>query len=371
MKVAIVHDYLNQYGGGEKVVEVLHELYPDAPIFTSIFLPERLPSVFSTFDIRPSFMQKLPFMERHFKKYLLLYPLAIERFDLTGFDLILSSSSAFAKAARAPKGACHICYCYSPMRFAWDLESYINKEQINFFYKLTLPSAVSLLRKWDIKTLDRVDHFIGISQHITKKIKMIYQRDADLIYPPVDFSQFFISSTQENYFLIISRLNAYKRIDIAIDAFNQLSLPLWIIGEGPHGDVLKKRANKNIRFLGEVSQEDLAHYLNRSRAFVFPGEEDFGIAPVEAMASGRPVIAYGRGGALETVLNGVTGIFFKDQTAQSLIEAVHRFMDIEFDSRKIREHVLQFDKGIFKKKVMNYVSEKFELFKINGQRIRP
>ncbi|MFY9270942.1 MAG: glycosyltransferase [Candidatus Manganitrophaceae bacterium] len=363
MKIAIVHDYLNQYGGAEKVVEVLHELYPDAPIFTSIFLPKHLPPHFSTFDIRPSFMQRLPFLDRHFKKYLLLYPSAIERFDLKGFDLVLSSSSAFAKGARPPQGVRHICYCYSPMRFAWDLKTYIEKEQIHSFYKLFLPWTVSRLKNWDIGTLNRVDHFIGISRHIRQKIKMIYQRDADVIYPPVDLSQFFISSTHDDYFLIVSRLNAYKRIDIAIEAFNQLSWPLLIIGKGPQEDTLKKKAKKNVVFLGEVSQRDLPRYLSRCRAFIFPGEEDFGIAPVEAMASGRPVIAYGRGGALETVVDGLTGTFFKRQTTEDLIDAIHRFEKMSFDPQNIRRHAEQFDKEVFKEKIKSYVNEKFQTFR--------
>lgn len=362
MKVAIVHDYLNQYGGAEKVVEVLHGLYPDAPIFTSIFLPQRLPPLFSTLDIRPSFMQKLPFLDRHFKKYLLLYPSAIESFDLSGFDLILSSSSAFAKGARRPQGACHICYCYSPMRFAWDLNGYIQREEISPFYKLILPWAVSRLRRWDIGTLDRVNHFIGISHHIRRKIKENYQRDAEVIYPPVDISQFFISTTHDDYFLIVSRLNAYKRIDVAIDAFNRLSLPLLIAGTGPHEGVLKKMARKNITFLGKVPQKDLPGYLSRCRAFIFPGEEDFGIAPVEAMASGRPVIAYGRGGALETILDGVTGIFFREQTASSLIETIQRFMNLEFDPLKIRQCVLQFETEVFKEKLSAYINRELGRF---------
>lgn len=362
MKIAIVHDYLNQYGGAEKVVEVLHEVFPDAPIFTSIFLPERLPPLFSTLDARPSFIQRFPFLGRHFKKYLLFYPYAIESLDLRGFDLILSSSSAFAKGARAPKGACHICYCYTPMRFVWDKDSYISREEINPFYRLLLPFVLSHLKKWDIKTNERVHYFVGISQHIRNKIKLIYHRDADVIYPPVDLSGFYVSQRQDDYFLIISRLNAYKRIDLVIDAFNLLSLPLLIIGTGPHEEVLKRRSKGNITFLGMVSQEELASYLSRCRGLIFPGEEDFGIAPVEAMASGRPVIAYSKGGARETLLDGVTGLFFNEQTVDSLIEAVNRFNNMEFYTDKIRHHAEQFDKEIFRQKIRNYINEKYDIF---------
>ncbi len=362
MKVAIVHDYLNQYGGAEKVVEALHEVFPDAPVFTSIFLPKRLPPIFSTIDVRPSFMQRLPFLDRHFKKYLPFYPYAIESLDLEGFDLVLSSSSAFAKGACAPEGACHICYCYSPMRFVWDRELYMSQEEFSSFYKLVLPLILSRLEKWDIKAIDRVNYFIGISQHIRKKIKLIYQREADVIYPPVDLSEFYISQRQDDYFMIVSRLNAYKRIDLVIDAFNLLSIPLAIIGTGPHEDALKRRSKKNITFLGMVSQEELAGYLSRCRGLIFPGEEDFGIAPVEAMASGRPVIAFSKGGAKETLLDGVTGLFFNEQTVDSLIEAVNSFNHMEFYADKIRHHAEQFDKEMFKQKIKDYVNEKYDIF---------
>lgn len=363
MKIAIVQDYLNQYGGAERVIEALHEVFPDAPIFTSIFLPENLPAIFSQMDIRPSFMQRLPSLDRHFKKYLLLYPIAIENFDLNGYDVILSSSSAFAKGASVPQGTCHICYCYTPMRFVWETESYLAQEEFNRFYKMILPLALWRLRNWDLKTIDRVHHYIGISRHICRKIGKLYSRQADLIYPPVDLSRFSISEKQDDYFLVVSRLNTYKRIDLVINAFNRLSLPLVIIGTGPHEEKLKNMARKNITFLGRVSDEELAQYLRNCRAFIFPGEEDFGIAPVEAMASGRPVIAYGRGGALETVVDGLTGTFFKRQTTEDLIDAIHRFEKMSFDPQNIRRHAEQFDKEVFKEKIKSYVNEKFQTFR--------
>lgn len=366
MKIAIVHDYLNQYGGAERVIEAFHEVFPDAPIYTSIFLPENLPPVFSRMDIRSSFVQRLPFLSRHFKKYLLLYPIAMERFDLRGYDLILSSSSAFSKGVSVPKGTCHICYCYTPMRFVWDAESYLVQEEFNPFYKVILPLVLWCLRSWDLKTIDRVHHFVGISRHICQKIERLYRRQADLIYPPVDLSRLSLSEKYENYFLVVSRLNAYKRIDLVIDAFNRISLPLVIIGTGPHETKLKRMAKKNITFLGRVSEEMLTRYLSNCRAFIFPGEEDFGIAPVEAMASGRPVIAYERGGALETVTDGLTGIFFKRQTAEDLIDAIHRFEEMAFNPQSIRRHAQQFDKEVFKEKIRSYVNEKFRAFRSNS-----
>ena len=340
------------------MIEALHATFPEAPIFTSIFLPEKFPPIFSTMDIRPSFMQHLPFLEGHFKKYLLLYPLAMQRFDLRGYDVVISSSSsAFAKGISVPTGTSHICYCYTPIRFVWDTESYLAREALHPLYKMILPKALSYLKQWDLKTAARVDHFIGISKHICRRIERCYQRRADLIYPPVDLSRFSISKKQDDYFLVVSRLNTYKRIDLVVEVFNQIHLPLLIIGTGPHETSLKRQAKKNITFLGQVSQEALAKYLNRCRAFIFPGEEDFGIAPVEAMASGRPVIAYGRGGALETVVEGTTGHFFQNQTVEGLIEAIHRFetMESEFDPLKIRDVAQKFDKEIFKQKIKAYI----------------
>lgn len=285
----------------------------------------------------------------------------MERFDLRGYDVILSSSSAFAKGIRVPKGVRHVCYCYTPMRFVWEAESYLAKEGLNPLYKIILPGALSYLKRWDLATAARVDRFIGISKHICDRIERVYRRRADLIYPPVDLARFSISDRLENYFLIVSRLNPYKRIDLVVEAFNRLGLPLLIIGSGPHEAVLRKQAKKNITFLGRVSEEALATYLSGCRAFLFPGEEDFGIAPVEAMASGRPVIAYGRGGALETVLEGVTGLFFQKQSPEDLIDAVRRFESMEFDPQKIRAHAGQFGQEIFKAKMRSYLSENIDL----------
>ncbi len=362
VKIAIVHDYLNQYGGAEKVLEALHEAFPKAPMFTSFFLSKNLPPYFSSFDIRPSFMQNLPLLQRHFKKYLLLYPYAMESFDLKEFDVVLSSSSAFAKGIRVLNNTCHISYCYSPMRFAWETDYYLSQEKIDRVYRVLLPFALSRLRRWDLKTASQVRFFIGISKYIQKKIKKTYNRNCDVIYPPVDLTSFSISKKQKDYFLVLSRQNAYKRIDLVIEAFNRLSLPLIIIGTGSHEMILKKMAKQNIKFLGSVSQAEVAQYMSECRALVFPGVEDFGIAPVEAMASGRPVIAYADGGALETVLDTVTGIFFKEQTPESLMDAVNLFTNITFNPQVIRQHAEQFDKEIFKKKIVEIIYEKAALF---------
>lgn len=362
MNLAIVHDYLNQYGGGERVVEVLHEIYPASPVFTSIYFPDKLPLTFKNVDVRSSFMQKLPFLDGHFKKYLLLYKNAIESFSFDDFDIILSSSSAFAKGAKAPGRAFHICYCYSPMRFAWEYDSYIEHEGFGKLYKVLLPYVVRYLKRWDLKTANRVHCYIAISNYVARKIERCYGRRAEVIYPPVNISQFQVSSRLDNYYLIVSRLNGYKKIDLAIKAFNKLGLPLLIAGTGPLEYQLKSIASSNVSFLGKVSEEELINLYANSRGFVFPGKEDFGIAPVEAMASGRPVVAYADGGALETVVEGKTGTFFHEQSPESLCAAVRKLETLSLDPNRIRSHAETFDKEIFKAKLKSFIEKKYAEF---------
>jgi len=364
MRVAIVHDFLIQYGGAEKVIEVFNELFPDAPIFTTIYVQSKLPPVFKGMDIKTSFMQKFPFLDKHFKKYLIFYPKAIESFDLSSYDLVLSSSSSFAKGAIKRKNACHICYCYTPMRYVWDYKHYIEKEEFSKLILYILPYFIRRLMKWDVKTINRVDHYIAISNHIKDRIKKCYSRDSIVIYPPVNVRDFKISNKIEDYFLIVSRLNAYKNIDIVVDAFNDLGLHLKIAGTGPYRKTLEKMVkNKNIEFLGRLSDAELVEAYSRCRAYIFPGKEDFGITPVEAQASGRPIIAYADGGALETVKDGVTGLFFKENSKSSLIDTIKKFLKIEhdFDSRKIMENASRFDTDIFKKNIIDFINKKYGL----------
>ena len=366
MKIAIVHDYLNQYGGAERVVEVLNEIFPDAPIYTSIYLKDSMPAIFKSMDIRVSFMQKFPLLKKHFKKYLLFYPKAIESLNLKEFDLIISSSSAFAKGAVPAKRACHICYCYAPMRFVWDYNNYIKNEN---FDKLTLKFLTLMLgrlKKWDIKSNKRINYFIAISKNIKNKINNFYFREADYIYPPVECSKFNISDKTDDYFLIVSRLNTYKNIDLVIKYFNHHSnLRLKIVGTGPYRDYLVNMCtSQNIEFLNRVSDEDLKNIYCHCRAFIFPGEEDFGIAPLEAQASGRPVIAYAAGGALETIIENETGIFFSENTVDSFNKAINEFLKKEgsFNPEKIRQNALKFDKEIFKVNFKSLVLQKYQEF---------
>jgi len=363
MKIAIVHDFLNQYGGAERVVEVLNEIFPSAPIFTSIFVKDNLPGSFSKMNIKTSFMQKLPFLKNHFKKYLLLYPKAIESFNLKKYNLILSSSSAFAKGAIKAADATHICYCYTPMRFVWDYDNYIEKENIGKITSKILPILIKFLKKWDTKTIERVDYYIAISNFIKERIKNCYNKEAFVIYPPVNTKNFYISKHTEDFFLIVSRLNPYKNIDLVIKSFNKLNLKLKIIGTGPYRRNLENLVKgNNIEFLGKVSEDKLQEMYSKCRAFIFPGKEDFGITPVEAQASGRPVIAFAQGGALETIINGQTGLFFKENSIECFIAAINKFLEIEkeFDSNIIRKNALRFDTEIFKKNITNFINEKYK-----------
>jgi len=359
MKIAIVHDFLHQYGGAERVVESLHDVFPEAPVFTSLFLKDRLPPVFQAMDIRTTFMQRLPFLHRHFKSYLPLYPFAMESLDLRGFDVILSSSSAFAKGVRVPAGALHVCYCHTPMRYVWNREDYLAKEAIPGVIKGALRPVLWALKRWDIRTAGRVNHFVAVSEYIRERIRRAYGRDSTVIYPPVKTGLYALSAQVGDYFLIVSRLAAYKRIDLAIEACNRLRAPLWIVGEGTHGAALRRAAGPTVRFLGRLPQEELSKVLSGCRAFLFPGEEDFGIAPVEAIAAGRPVVAFGAGGALETVVEGETGLFFRAPTPESLLEALRRLDRTSFDPLRCRRRAEMFDKSAFQEKIRAFVEAAF------------
>ncbi len=355
MKVALVHDYLNQMGGAERVLLALHELYPDAPIYTSIYAPQRVDPAFGRLDIRASFMQRLPLVTRHHQPFLPLYPLAFERLDLRAYDLILSSSSAFAKGGIAPPGALHICYCHTPMRWAWSYQDYIAGERVGPLPRLLLPLLMRRLRAWDQATARRVDHFIANSPLVAQRIASYYQREAVVIPPPVETVNYSLAPVQENFFLIVSRLVPYKRIDLAIEAFNRLRLPLKIIGIGRDRARLERLAGPTITFLGWLPDAQVRDYLARCRALIHPGAEDFGLTPLEAQASGRPVIAYGAGGALSSVIEGVTGLFFRERSPSALAEAVQRFRPDQFDPQTIRHHAEEFDIRRFQQRVARFI----------------
>lgn len=360
MKVALVHDYLNQMGGAERVVIALHEIFPDAPIYTSIYDPERVDPVFRQMDIRTTFMQKLPLVTKHHQPYLPFYPFAMESLDLRGYDLVLSSSSAFGKGVITRPETMHICYCHTPMRWCWNYREYVEREQLGGLARRVLPFMITNLRIWDQTSAMRVDHFIANSPVVAERIAKYYRREAVVIPPPVEAQRFpFDPATQpEDYFLIVSRLIPYKRIDLAIEACNRLQLPLVIIGSGRDEARLRKLAGPTIRFTGRLSDEEVLHYYMHCRAFLFPGEEDFGITPLEAQAAGRPVIAYGAGGALASVVEGVTGLFFREQTVESLAATLAVFDERQFDPQAIRNHALEFDLPRFHRRILQFIEAK-------------
>ncbi|MBI4318697.1 MAG: glycosyltransferase [Chloroflexi bacterium] len=359
MKVAIVCSWLNQYGGAERVLESLHDLYPGAPIYTSMFLPEAMPRAYREWDIRTSFLDRLPFVKRHHQAFLPLYPLAFEQFDLGEYDVVISNSSAFCLGVITPPGTTHVCYCLTPARFLWDYKQYIQGEKVGKVARALLPVFLNYLRTWDTCASSRVDHFVAISRAVAARVAKCYRRDSVVIHPPIEADSFSPSDDVDDYYLIISRLVPYKRIDLAIQAFNHLALPLRIVGDGRHRERLEKLARPNVQFLGRVSDGAIKELYARCRALIFPGEEDFGLSPLEAMASGRPVIAYAAGGAMETIVEGVTGAFFRQPTVDALVRAVEAFDHRAFDPMRTRRHAEGFDVRVFKRQLGAYVAEKW------------
>jgi len=355
MRLALVHDYLNQYGGAERVLETLHEMYPGAPIYTSIYDAARLPSFYREYDIRTSFMQRLPGVSSHHQAYLPCYPVAFESFDLSGYDVVLSNSSAWCKGVVTPPETVHVCYCLTPMRWAWRYGDYVERERFGRLARLGLPAAMTALRMWDVVSSQRVDHFVAISRAVAARIRKYYRREATVIYPPVDTQRFATDQAPGDYYLVVSRLIPYKRVDLAIEAFNRLGLPLKVVGDGRDRAALQARARGNIEFVGRVSDAEVVELVRGCRAFLFPGEEDFGIAPVEAQAAGRPVVAFGAGGALDTVLDGVTGVHFATQSVDALVAAVRRLEGLSIESAVVARHAQTFDTTAFVRQLGDFV----------------
>jgi len=352
-RVALVASYLTQYGGAERVLQVVHDLFPNAPVFTSAFWSPAFPSAFQTWDIRTSFLQRAPI--RNQRWLLPVYPAAFESFDLRGYDLILSITSAFAHGVRVPKGARHICYCLTPARFLWTYDDYVEREQIGRLPRLVLPLFIKALRDWDRRVADRVTQYVAISQVVRERIAQYYQRDSTIIYPPVEVERFRVSTESGDYFLILSRLVPYKRIDLAVQAFNELGLPLVIAGDGRDRARLQAMAKPNVRFLGRVSDDQGKELMAHCRAFLFPGEEDFGITPLEASACGKPVIAFAGGGALETIVAGVTGEFFREPTPESLLNVLRDFDHQKYNPQAMRQQAEKFSVQVFKKELIDLV----------------
>ena len=355
-RVAIVHDFLMQMGGAEKVVEVLHEMYPDAPIYTSAFDRDAMPAHYRDWDVHTTFLQRLPLKRRTHRAALLLYPAAFESFDLSNFDLVISSSSWFAKGVITQPHTTHICYTHTPMRLAWMPNSYMKEERISMMMRTLMAPGLNYLRSWDVQASMRVDHYVANSRIVADRIQKFYRRESAVIAPPVETNRFYVSPEIDDYYIMVTRLAPYKRLDLAVRALTQLDRPLKIVGTGRYMDQLKKIAGPKIEFLGRVSDTELPTLLARAKAYIMPGMEDFGIAPVEANAAGRPVIALGVGGALDSQIDGVTGVLFREPTVESLIAAIERAGQIQFNPAKIRAHAQGFDRETFKARMGDFVA---------------
>jgi len=368
MRVALIHDHLAQDGGAEKVLKVFTELFPTAPIYTLLYEKENTDKNFKDKIIETSIIQKLPGGVKHYKWYLPFMPMAVEFFDLKGYDLVISDASAFAKGVITSTETLHICYCHTPTRYLWsDTHQYINELGYNKYFKKVISYMLSSLRLWDRLAADRVDSYIANSQFIARRIKKYYHRDSTVIYPPVETDNFFVSKELGDYYLIGGRLAPYKRVDIVVEACIKTGKKLKIFGDGIDSIRLKKLAegHQNIEFVGRIDDKGKAELYSKCLAFFNPQEEDFGITAVEAMASGRPVIAFGRGGALETVISHQTGEFFYEQTVAAVTALLNKFDPEKFDPEIIRKHALSFSRERFIREIKHFVEKEYQNFSAN------
>jgi glycosyltransferase involved in cell wall biosynthesis len=365
MKVAIVHDFLIQMGGAEKVVEVLHDMFPNAPLYTSAYDAKAMPASYRGWDIRTSFLQKMLMKQHTHRMALLLYPLAFESFDLSEYDVVISSSSAFAKGVITQPHTHHLCYTYTPMRYAWTTRTYMQNEQLSRPVRALLLPVAHYLRFWDTIASSRPDQYVAISNAVAQRIGKFYRRSCEVVHPPVNTHRFQLSKERGSYYMIASRFVPYKRLDLAVEAFTQMRRPLKIAGTGRQRRALQAKAGSNIEFLGHVSDRELATLMAQAKGYIMPGEEDFGLAAVEANACGVPVIGYAAGGALDTQRNGETGILFREQTVAALCAAVEKAETMQFDPLFIRNHARSFDTSVFRHKIAALVGGEGSITNVN------
>lgn len=360
MRVALVHDYLVQYGGAERVLEVLAEMFPTAPIYTLIHDSNQLYGAFSDKKIRTSFLQNLPFAKTNHRFFPILMPMAVEDLDLTAYDLVISSSNSYTKGVITRPDAIHICYCHTPMRYAWD-DYHRHFQEFKYVagVKNLLPFAMNYIRLWDKISADRVDYYLANSNNVAKRINKYYRMQAQVLYPPVHTEVNFEPNLEGNYYLMLGRFLPYKHYDIVVEAFAQNGRELHLVGSGPDEAKLRKiaKGKDNIKFLGRLNDAEAQKEFQNCKAFIFASEDDFGIVPVEAMAAGKPVIAYGRGGALETVEDGKTGIFFDEQNVISVNQAIERFETMSFDANYIHNYAQKFSKDAFKHNFYKFLEQ--------------
>lgn len=362
MKIALVHEFLTQFGGAERVLQNFLAIWPDAELHVLIHNSKKMEGKFDNVKIKTSYLNNLPMAQTDHKWYLAMMPHAVESFKFDKFDLVLSDSSSFAKGVKA-KGKLHICYCHTPTRFLWTEEkNYLDSTKYSGAVKILARPVLQMLKKWDLKAAQRPDFYIANSQNVRERIKNYYKRDAIVIPPPVDTEMFFPDGEKKDYFFAASRLEPYKKVDLIIEAFNDLGWPLKIGGTGTDIERLKKMAKPNVEFLGKLDDVQLRKHYSQARGYIFAAEEDAGIMVMEAMACGTPVIAYGKGGSLESVLAGLTGEFFYEQSPQSLRDVLKNFNEKKYSPEKIREHAMQFDKMVFREKIKAVVNQQFSKF---------
>jgi glycosyltransferase involved in cell wall biosynthesis len=358
MRVALVHDWMNQMGGAEDVLAELVAMYAGAPIFTSIYARQLMPAAWQSWDIRPLWMDKLPGIYQHHQRYLPFYPAAFGGLRLSGYEVVITNKSGFCHMVKAGK-AVHVCYCLAPTRYVWQFESYMARENIGQTTRRLLRPLINALKGPDYAAAQRVDHFLAISTEIQARIKQYYGRESTIVYPPVDVADRFqpaSPSQVEGYYLVVSRLIPYKRIDLAVQACTRLNLPLLVAGKGRDLERLKAMAGPTVKFLGYVDDAQLPNLMARCKAFLFPGLEDFGITPVQAQAAGRPVLAFAGGGSLDTVIPGVGGAFFQEQTVEAVCAALQDFRADAYDPAAMRAHAMGFDKAVFRQQFTAFVN---------------
>ncbi len=361
-RLALVHDALVYRGGAERVVATLIKYWPNVPLFTSAYLPNSTFDIFRQSQIHTSFVQKFARDPQTVMRR--VFPLMVPgfcMFDFSEYDVVLSSAAYAAKAIRIPSSTCHLCYCYSPLRLAWRPSDYFGSHT-DPLKRVVVLAFAAILRKWDYQVAQQVNFFATTCRNVAERIKVAYQRESEVIHAPIDFNQYWFQPKPNDYYLVVSRLNTYKRVDLAIQAMNQIGQPLLIVGEGPQRVKFERLAQSNIFFLGNVSDEKLLELYAGCKALIFPQEEDYGLVPLEAQASGRPVIAFSAGGALETIVDGQTGIFFREQTPDALINAIDQAEKMHFDPIYIRQHAAQFDEKVFCENITSFIKRKWYEF---------
>jgi glycosyltransferase involved in cell wall biosynthesis len=356
-KVALVQDYLAQMGGAERVTEVLHQMLPDADLYTTLAVPDRLSSYLREAQPKTTWMQSLPAKSRLYRHYFFLYPFGIEAIRLDDYDLIVSSCCGYAKGVKRHLGAVHVCYCHNPMRWVWRFSDYVSRDKFNGLTKLALSAIVKGLKQWEKRAATRPDFYIANSRIVADRLRSAFGVEAEVIEPPIVTSRFKVSAEIDDYYLILSRLVPYKRVDLAVEACTRTGRKLVVIGDGSDRARLEKMAGPTVTFLGRQNDATVDRYASRCLALILPGEEDFGMAPLEINAAGRPVVAYGAGGATETIIGNLNGVLFRQQSVESLIEALEECESKDWDATAIRCHALRYDVSVFQERMLSFLAK--------------